>query len=213
MVTAADYARLSAEYRQGDQSRSFVLYTSPDRIDDDDLAEQLYRKLNTTDIKPLSVNDRVRALTNELFTACHTGPIEQLLAESCALEILARGLSDDIPYYGVSRMGMSTGDVAGIQRVRELILSNIKADHRLCDLARVAGMSVTSLKSKFSSIVGQSVFEFLRNQRLERAQKGLKDEGWTVKQAAFAVGYAHPSNFSTAYRKRFGITPLQTRSE
>jgi AraC-like DNA-binding protein len=70
-------------------------------------------------------------------------------------------------------------------------------------------MSVSSLKAKFPLAVGQSVFGFLRSQRLERARRGLQYEGWTVKQAAYFVGYAHPSNFATAYRRKFGAAPRE----
>ena len=212
VIAAADSARLSGGYRKGDYSRSLVLHASPDNIGDDDLAERLYRRLSKTEIKPLPASSRVRALAGELFTACHTGPIARILAESCALELLARGLVDDTSRNAVSSTSICARDVVSIQRVRDKLLSNLKEDHSLCDLARLAGMSVTSLKEKFSSVVGQSVFEFLRDQRLERARRGLKNEGWTVKQAAYAVGYAHPSNFSTAYRKRFGIAPGQARA-
>ncbi|WZB75659.1 helix-turn-helix transcriptional regulator [Achromobacter insuavis] len=76
--------------------------------------------------------------------------------------------------------------------------------HRLADLARDAGVSITTLKQKFPLAVGAPVFEYLRQVRLERARRGLLHEGWSVKQAAFYAGYRHPTNFTTAYRRRFG---------
>ncbi|MBS8269498.1 AraC family transcriptional regulator [Halomonas litopenaei] len=32
-------------------------------------------------------------------------------------------------------------------------------------------------------------------------------QGASVQQAAFESGYSHASNFSTAFRRRFGVSP------
>ncbi|WP_264625181.1 helix-turn-helix domain-containing protein [Candidatus Symbiopectobacterium sp. NZEC135] len=53
-----------------------------------------------------------------------------------------------------------------------------------------------------SSVQHLSSLKQLSEQRLMRARKGLESEGWTVK-----LGYQHPSNFSTAYRRKFGRCP------
>jgi AraC-like DNA-binding protein len=211
LVTAADCAKLTGCYRRGDRSRSLVLQACPLDIPDEALEDEVHRGIATTAIRSLAVNDRLRLLANELFAACHVGPITRLLAESCALELLARSLSVEAPTNVASYTGVHARDVVRIQRVRDHLVSELTADHRLCDLARLAGMSVSSLKAKFPLVVGQSVFEFLRDQRLERARSGLEAEGWTVKQAAYFVGYAHPSNFATAYRRKFGAVPREAR--
>ena len=77
------------------------------------------------------------------------------------------------------------------------------------DLARDAGVSVTTLKTKFNAAFGQSVVAFLRDVRLERAREGIVGEGWTVSQAAYLVGYKHQSSFSTAFHRKFGIWPSE----
>lgn len=164
-----------------------------------------------TAIRPLAVSERLRSLAVEIFASCHAGPVMRLLAESCALELLARSLTDGAPPGAASDSGVHARDIARIQRVREKLVADLAEDHRLCDLARLAGMSVSSLKAKFPRVVGQSVFAFLRDQRLDRARFGLEAEGWTVKQAAYFVGYAHPANFTRAYRRKFGTVPLESR--
>ena len=62
-------------------------------------------------------------------------------------------------------------------------------------------------KVKFAAVFGQPIFAFLRDLRLERAFEGLQSEGWTVSQAAYFVGYRHPSSFSEAFRRKFGVAP------
>lgn len=202
--------RLAAHYHRGHRARGVVLQLCPSAIRDEALAAQVETVLARTSIVPFALSDRLRMLTAELFMARPADPIGRLLAESCALELLARGLAAD----GTGPRppeGLSPQDVAKIMRVHERLLAEPEGDHRLEDLARVAGMGVTTLKTKFPQVVGQSVFDFLRELRLERARRGLEAEGWSVKQAAFFAGYRHSTNFATAYRRRFGAAPHASR--
>ena len=211
VVTAADRGELTGCYRRGDRSRSLVLQASPLDIADEALLDAVHRGVAATAIRPLAVSERLRSLATELFASCHAGPVMRLLAESCALELLARSLADGSSPGAASDAEVHARDVVRIQRVRDKLVADLAEDHRLCDLAQLAGMSASSLKAKFPRVVGQSVFEFLRDQRLDRARSGLEAEGWTVKQAAYSVGYAHPANFTRAYRRKFGSAPRQAR--
>lgn len=72
--------------------------------------------------------------------------------------------------------------------------------------AQRAAMSPSSLRSKFRAAYGCSVFDYLRDCRLERA-RGYLLEGYSVQQAARMSGYQHATNFSTAFRRRYGFSP------
>lgn len=207
MVTAAGDARLSGRHCRGERSRSLVLQANPRDMDDDALGAHVERRLAATVMAPLPIGDRLQSLARDLMAADHAGPVARLLAESCALELLARGLVAELSCDNV----LHPRDASRMLRVRDKLMAAPAEDHRLGDLARLAGMSVSSLKAKFPRVVGQSVFDFLRSQRLEHARRGLEREGWTVKQAAHFVGYAHPSNFTAAYRRKFGATPRHAR--
>jgi len=54
---------------------------------------------------------------------------------------------------------------------------------------------------------GVSASDFLRTSRLATAHDALLHLGLSVNEAAYAVGYANPANFSTAFRKHFGYVP------
>lgn len=209
-LSAADDTRMASSYRRGESSRILVIQACPVGAMDAELAEHLDAHLQETTAKPLSLSCRARALSHELFSPAHTGLVGRLLAESCALELLACVITAQ------QAQSKSTGwvhsrDVAKVHRVRDKLLSNLDAEHHLCDLARDVGMSTSTLKSKFAAVIGQPVFQFLRDKRLDRARDGLRHEGWTVSQAAYYVGYRHASNFATAFRRRYGVAPISTR--
>jgi AraC-like DNA-binding protein len=56
-----------------------------------------------------------------------------------------------------------------------------------------------------------STFEYLREQRLVRAQELLATTGQQIQAIADTVGFKRPGDFTTAFRLRFGLTPREYR--
>ncbi len=70
--------------------------------------------------------------------------------------------------------------------------------------------SPSSLRSKFRQRYGCTLFDYLRNCRLALARRYLL-EGHSVQQAAWMCGYQHATNFATAFRRHYGISPGDVR--
>lgn len=210
-LSASDEIRMVSRFRRGEQSRIVVIQACPDILADADLADHLEAQLGETSARPLVLSGRARGLAQDLFSPEHTGLVGRLLAESCALELLAHALKAQSGRDEVTTSSLHPRDVARIHRVRDKLLANLDAEHHLCDLARDVGTSASALKYKFTTVIGEPVFQFLRNKRLDRARNGLMHESWTVSQAAYYVGYRHATNFATAFRRRFGVAPTSSR--
>ena len=58
-------------------------------------------------------------------------------------------------------------------------------------------------------LTGLSVGEFIRNLRLQQAAKLLAAGDTTVAQVTYAVGFANPTHFASAFKKHFGVTPSE----
>ncbi|MFG5779322.1 helix-turn-helix transcriptional regulator [Comamonas sp. J-3] len=100
------------------------------------------------------------------------------------------------------------------QRLRELqaFLASGQADDLSLDaIARHAGINANTLQRQFRAVYGTTVFEQLRELRLQRARQALERDGLTVGQAALLAGYTSAANFATAYRRRFGLAPKLAR--
>jgi AraC-like DNA-binding protein len=77
----------------------------------------------------------------------------------------------------------------------------------LTSLAHRAGMSVSTLQRRFKSECGMTVMEYVRQRKLEMARNALVVKGRSLQEAAFLAGYEHSSNFISAFKRRFGVTP------
>ena len=211
MIAMPDADRLAGLYQRGQSSRCILVQTRPEDLADDELAEKVETLLKGTSITRLPAQYCPIGLATDLFATGAGGPTVRLIEESCALALLALGLTsrtDDKDYTGE---GVSRTDRRKMLRVRERLVSMPEREHRLGDLAREAGVSVTTLKTKFTAVFGRPVFAYLRDVRLERARTGIEQEGWTVSQAAYAVGYRHLGSFSDAFRRKFGTLPSDVR--
>jgi AraC-like DNA-binding protein len=135
---------------------------------------------------------------------------DALLAEGQALQLLAQGAAQHPARVGPSVDPLSPRDRQLLGRVRAHLEDHPAEAHSLSALADLACMSPSSLREKFRLAHGRSVFDHLREVRLARAHRYLA-EGHSVQQAASRVGYRHPTNFATAFRKRFGVAPSAVR--
>ncbi len=208
LVAMASDIHLEGEFLSGKRYRDFFVQVSSDAAVEDELAERIHAKMSRNLVEQFPVEPDLCGRALRICLSDTDDCVLGLLAESCALELLAYGLQtrDDAAANAAS---VSARDRKKMTRIRDRLLAEPDGDHRLVDLARDAGVSVTTLKTKFNAAFGQSVVAFLRDVRLERAREGIVGEGWTVSQAAYLVGYKHQSSFSTAFHRKFGIWPSE----
>jgi AraC-like DNA-binding protein len=90
---------------------------------------------------------------------------------------------------------------------RERLLADMRNPPTLGDLAAEFGLTEKRLNVGFRALFGATVFETLRNERLDHARIALRDERVSLKEIAFRVGYNHVSNFTNAFTARYGEPP------
>ena len=84
---------------------------------------------------------------------------------------------------------------------------------RIADLARHAGMSVSSLHHHFSAVTAMTPMQYQKQLRLHEARRLLWVERLDVGGAGFRVGYQSPSQFSREYRRLYGVAPSHDLAE
>lgn len=161
---------------------------------------------------------RITAMAEQIVSAPALGaPLLDLYIESRVLELVSEALSSLDPDHGGAQAPESTSALLPHEhrRVRALhafLQTDQAFDLSLDDLAREAGTNTTTLQKHFRVTYGTTIFDFVRECRLQRAREVLERDGVTVGQAAVVAGYTSAANFATAYRRRFGIPPKLARS-
>jgi AraC-like DNA-binding protein len=79
-------------------------------------------------------------------------------------------------------------------------------DVDLAELARRLGLSYASFSTLFHQYTGLSPHQYWLNLKINRA-KGLLEEGRSVKETAFALGFESEFYFSRLFKKKTGAPP------
>jgi AraC-like DNA-binding protein len=86
---------------------------------------------------------------------------------------------------------------------------NLFRDIGIEDLVRRLKVSESTLLREFREHLGQSPNAYLVGRRLEEAMLLLRSQRYSVSQISDIVGYENVSAFSAAFKKKFGLTPVQ----
>lgn len=156
-------------------------------------------------VASLQASPRLKAIATEMISPVAAGRSAELLLSAHATEILARTLlmlrGDPGPGFVSDRKHLR------LRTVGDLIKSDLRHRWTVAELARHAGLGRRTFNAQFHQMYGVSAADFLRTSRLAFAREALLHQGFSVTEAAFAVGYTNPANFSTAFRKQFGCVP------
>lgn len=163
------------------------------------------RRVDVSLMAPLS--PAMRALARELINPTYSGPTGRLYLQARALELLARQF--ELLGGELEREGTLAGpEAARVREARQRLVADLGNPPDLATLAASVGLTPKRLNRGFRELFGATVFEYLRNERLEAAREALEeDPRLSLKQLAWRLGYAETNNFINAFGRRFGISP------
>jgi AraC-like DNA-binding protein len=144
----------------------------------------------------------------ELLHCTHRGSLKRLYLESKALEFIALfGEADEFGSFDGGKGKLRRDDVEKLNLAHGLIEVHFEQPLSIRELARRVGMNEFKLKKGFRERFGCTIFERVRQKRMEKALWYLQVEGWNIGTAAVSVGYSNVSNFTTTFRKHYGCNP------
>lgn len=154
------------------------------------------------------ITNPIRQQIQQILDCPYTGLMQQLYLESKALELVALQfacLETDLP--ASKPCPLNASDLERVQYAREILIQQICNPPSLAQLAHQAGLNEFALKQGFRHLFGTTVFGHLRDYRMQQAKMMLCLDDVTVTQVASQVGYRNPEAFSTAFRRKFSVSP------
>ena len=97
-----------------------------------------------------------------------------------------------------------------VSQIRTLIIRQMANPSLNMDtLADALFMSRSTLYREWKQISEISVTDFIRTLRFEEARILISEKGFSIQNAALAVGFTDANNFSTSFKKAFGFPPSE----
>ncbi len=109
---------------------------------------------------------------------------------------------------------MTTSDYyrASIQDALEYIDQRLADKFSVADVAEAASFSEYHFHRLFPAFTGESIYQYVRNRRLEKAARLLAEKpNIRLLDLAIEVGFETHSAFSRAFKQQFDISPFQFR--
>lgn len=94
-----------------------------------------------------------------------------------------------------------------VMRVLNALDSKPFYDWRVKELAAVAGVSYSGLRTLFYEVMQENLHSYVQRRRLDHAQMLLSDPGLSIKQVAEQMNFSSEFYFSHFFKKLRGISP------
>lgn len=114
------------------------------------------------------------------------------------------------PQYHVA-YGVSQAEL--IHHVHEYLITHMEERITIEALSRRFLINQTTLKQAFKEAYGTSLAAHMKEHRMERAARLLRETRDSIAQVARSVGYESQSRFTAAFKKHFGVSPTEYRNE
>lgn len=99
-----------------------------------------------------------------------------------------------------------------LQHILDYVEAHLEQDLRLEHLAQLLDMSQFHFSRLFKQSIGLSPYQYLIQQRIERAKRLLKQTDHSIVEIALACGFNSHSHLSKQFRQVTGITPKMYRT-
>lgn len=155
--------------------------------------------------RPISQTGLMAA--QQLLNNKASGQFKQILMHAQALSILAAELEPLCTEQSASAKRFNAKDQKIAQLAREILAQEFKNPPSVADLAKRLGTNQFKLKQLCHHFYNTTPYGLLADIRMQIAYQMLETGQYHIGVVADFVGYAHASNFSSAFVKYYGVSP------
>lgn len=151
------------------------------------------------------------AVATKLINNPLNGKVALVYTEALTLELLCAAVGSFCASSSQGTAEYSERTLRCLQAARVLMMRQLAPPPTISQLARSVGVAETALTKGFKAVYGETVFDFSLRCRMQHALNLLRDQHWSVDRVSEAVGYSHSTSFATAFRRHFGMRPIEVR--
>lgn len=160
-----------------------------------------------------TVSVPMQQVIDSIFESNRTGVLQHLFLESKVKELLLLQIESYLKLPGEDKAAVHKYHVEKIYQAKAIIEANISQPCSLIDLAHQVGTNECTLKKGFRTLLDTSVYSYWNDLKMQKAYKMLQESDASIADIALDTGFKTPQHFSTAFKKKYGVTPGKVRTE
>jgi AraC-like DNA-binding protein len=146
----------------------------------------------------------ISALHNNSFS----GELRKLYLESKVFELITLFFLQ-FEEQQVKKTILRTREKEQVYQAQQMLKKNLEMPPSITELSRLVGLNEYKLRLGFKELFNNTVYGYLRQQRMLKAKQLIENAALSVSEAGTSVGYSNLSHFAEAFKKEFGINPSQ----
>ena len=155
----------------------------------------------------LTVTPEILATIHSILQCGYTGSFKKMYIEIKVHELLLLSLQNISNTSYKSKLLLRPSDLDKLREAREYLVNHMDNPGTLKELAHNVGMNDFKFKNGFKQIFGTTVFGLLHEERMHKAKVLLQETEMSILDISVLTGYKNLSNFTAAFKKRFGYPP------
>jgi AraC family transcriptional regulator len=160
---------------------------------------------NRFQIRDRHIESLGRKMKLEMDSGYPNGPLfMDTLGSSVAEHLIATYSDAAIPQPSKGGLGNQ------LKQVIDYVEDNLSQNLTLKQIAAVAGVSISHIKTTFRESVGLPVHQYVIQRRVDRAHMLLREGKLPISRIAAETGFAHQSHLSYHLRRQFGVSPSES---
>lgn len=155
----------------------------------------------------MPITPDMHMIIQEIMDCQKAGMYKRMFLESKVIELLMLQMEQIAQHDCEVFCSLRKKDYEKIHYAKEIVLARMDNPCSLVDLAKLAGTNQFTLKKGFKELFGVSVFGMISDLKMEKAKQLLLDKEQSITEVSEAVGYKNATHFTTAFKRKFGVTP------
>jgi AraC-like DNA-binding protein len=153
----------------------------------------------------------IQGVAQQIINCPFQGVTKKIYLQGKILELMALQLAPILENGGKKQTPprLKPDTVARIHHAREILRCRLENPPSLLELGQIVGVSDRTLTRGFRELFGTTVFGYLTQRRMEKAEKLLREGNRSVAEVANIVGYSHLGLFAGVFKRQYGICPRE----
>lgn len=156
--------------------------------------------------KSKPIDPHLQVIIQEMINCKFEGSIKKTYLESKVIEILSI-LFNDIKNKKSIEKDITHKDYVKITKAEAILRNNLKNPPTISELSVLTGINQFKLKQLFKQVYSRPIFSYVTDLRMEKAKALIANQGYTVTEAAYEIGYKNAQHFTAAFKRKYNYLP------